>query len=70
MATKTFELLRGLLRKGRLRVYDVIYSQKSKSDAIAAFMAVLELCGRSRVCLSGEGERMELTLKKEGQAVV
>ena len=70
VATKTFELLRGLLRKGRLRVYDVIYSQKSKSDAIAAFMAVLELCGRSRVCLSGEGEQMELTLKKEGQAVV
>ena len=69
MATKTFELLRGLLRKGRLRVYDVIYSQTSRSDAIAAFMAILELSARSRVGLSGEGEQMELTLKKEGQAV-
>ena len=69
VATKTFELLRGLLRKGRLRVYDVIYSQTSRSDAIAAFMAILELSARSRVGLSGEGEQMELTLKKEGQAV-
>ena len=69
VATKTFELLRGLLRKGRLRVYDVIYSQTSRSDAIAAFMAILELSARSRVGLLGEGEQMELTLKKEGQAV-
>ena len=69
VASKTIGLLRKLLTGRRLRVYEVIYAQNSRSDAVAVFMAVLELARRSRVRLSGEGEQMELSLQKEGQAV-
>lgn len=69
VAAKMFGLLRQLMNKKSLNIREAIYSQKSLSDAVAAFMAILDLAKQDRILLTGDDEGMELRLKREGQAV-
>ena len=43
---------------------DIIYSSESRSDMVAAFLAVLELAKTKHIILSGEGQNVEIELIK------
>ena len=47
------------------KLKDVFLESKSRSELVATFLAVLELCKANRVKINGEGEDMTVTLIKE-----
>lgn len=53
---KAKEVLKRLTLSGVTRLKHLFLSAKSRSEVVAAFLAVLELCKNHRISLSGEGE--------------
>ena len=55
MEEKAAEVLT-LLAEGPVSFEDLIRRSASRSEATAAFLALLELCRQGKVCLAGEME--------------
>jgi segregation and condensation protein A len=53
-----------LWRGGKSRLSDLYKTANSRSELVATFLAVLELCKASRVKIEGDGESQEITLIK------
>lgn len=66
VAEKTREVLNQLLRGGVTRFRSLFRSSRSRSEIVATFLAVLELCREHRVHLAGFGE--ECTLARVSDA--
>ena len=71
VSRKSGELLRQLLLRGVERMKNLFKGNKSRSEIVATFLAVLELCKTGRATLeddnSGENPNVRLIENKEGE---
>ncbi len=65
VSTKIVYVMRNLFNRGPQRLGKLYSSAKSRSELVATFLAVLELCKANRIAVSGEGEQAEIKLIKE-----
>jgi segregation and condensation protein A len=65
VSSKIVFVLRNLVRGGRKKLSDLYSGAKSRSELVATFLAVLELCKNNRIQLVGEKDKTELQLIKE-----
>jgi segregation and condensation protein A len=59
---KIEEVIDALRRRGIIRIMALIMSARSRSEAVATFVALLELCKTGRLFLAGEGADMTVNL--------
>ncbi len=64
VSTKIVFVLRRLRERGRERISALYRSAESRSDLVAIFLAVLELCKDSRVTVTGDGDGAEVALRE------
>lgn len=64
VSTKIVFVIRNLWRGGKSRLSDLYKTAGSRSELVATFLAVLELCKANRVKVDGDGETQEITLIK------
>lgn len=64
VSTKIVFVIRNLLRGGTKKLSDLYSTAKSRSEMIATFLAVLELCKANRVEIVGENEETEIKLNR------
>lgn len=64
VSTKIVFVIRNLFTGGKKSLNSLYKTAKSRSELVATFLAVLELCKANRVKVEGEGEEMEITLIK------
>ncbi len=64
VSTKIVFVIRNLWKGGKQRLSDLYKTSKSRSEMVATFLAVLELCKANRVRVDGNGETQEITLIK------
>ena len=62
---KASELLTGLLRSGVTSFRALFRRSRSRSEVVATFLAVLELCRRRRISLAGSGDTCTVTRLEE-----
>lgn len=67
VSAKIVFVMRNLLKKGPQKLTNLYCSAKSRSELVATFLAVLELCKANRVSLNGEGDSTEIVLMKGGK---
>ena len=65
VSTKIIFVIRNLWKGGKSRLSDLYSSAESRSEIVATFLAVLELCKANRVKVEGEGDSQEIRLIKE-----
>ncbi len=65
VSTKIVYVMRNLFKRGPQRLGKLYSTAKSRSELVATFLAVLELCKANRIAVSGEGEQAEIKLIKE-----
>ena len=65
VSTKIVFVIRNLYKGGKSKLSDLYKSAQSRSEMVATFLAVLELCKANRVKVEGEGEHQEIRLIKE-----
>ncbi len=64
VSTKIVFVIRNLWKGGSRKLSDLYKGSKSRSEMVATFLAVLELCKANRVKVEGDGESQEITLIK------
>ncbi len=64
VSTKIVFVIRNLFTGGKKNLNSLYKTATSRSELVATFLAVLELCKANRVKIEGEGEDMEITLIK------
>ncbi len=64
VSTKIVFVIRNLFTGGKKSLNSLYKTATSRSELVATFLAVLELCKANRVKVDGEGEKMEITLIK------
>jgi segregation and condensation protein A len=64
VSSKIVFVIRNLWKGGKSRLSDLYKTANSRSELVATFLAVLELCKSNRVEVSGDGEMQEITLIK------
>jgi segregation and condensation protein A len=57
--------MRNLFKGGTKKLSSLYNGAKSRSELVATFLAVLELCKANRVKITGEAQNTEITLIKE-----
>lgn len=65
VSTKIVFVIRNLLKGGKCRLSGLYATASSRSELVATFLAVLELCKANRVKIEGEGENSQILLQKE-----
>lgn len=68
VADKAAEVLRRLLTGGVTRFLTLFRGSRSRSEVVATFLAVLELCKARRLRLAGAQEDCTVTCTQEGEA--
>lgn len=64
VSTKIVFVMRNLLSKGPQKLANLYSKSKSRSELVATFLAVLELCKANRVEVKGSGENTEIQIIK------
>lgn len=64
---KAAQLIRRLTRFGVTRFRALFRGSRSRSEVVATFLAVLELCKTRRLRLAGTGEECTVTCTREGE---
>ncbi len=64
VSTKIVFVIRNLWGGGKQRLNNLYKTANSRSELVATFLAVLELCKANRVRIDGESENQEITLIK------
>lgn len=67
VSTKIVYVMRNLLKKGPQKLSRLYKGAKSRSELVATFLAVLELCKANRVNISGDGTDAQITMIKENK---
>ena len=62
VSSKIVFVMKNLMRGGKQKMNLLFKTAQSRSELVATFLAVLELCKASRVHLDGEGDNMEITM--------
>lgn len=65
VSTKIVYVIRSLWSGNKKRLADLYKTAQSRSEMVATFLAVLELCKANRVFVEGDGENQQISLKKE-----
>lgn len=65
VSTKIVFVLRNLTRSGTQKLSSLYVTARSRSELVATFLAVLELCKANRVEVSGEADATEIKMIKE-----
>ncbi len=65
VSTKIVYVIRSLWSGSKHKLSDLYKTAESRSEMVATFLAVLELCKANRVIVSGDGENQEISLIKE-----
>lgn len=65
VSSKIVFVMRNLWNGKPKKLHDIFRQSKSRSELIATFLAVLELCKSNRVKFNSSGEDMTVTLNKE-----
>ena len=65
VSSKIVSVMRKLWRGQKEKLQDVFLESHSRSELVATFLAVLELCKANRLKINGEGEDMTVSLIKE-----
>ena len=67
VSEKSTEIIDELIKKGEMRFSALIAESKSRTEMVATFIALLELCREGRVSIMGEGEDVTISkLSEEG----
>ena len=64
VSSKIVFVIRNLFKGGKKSLNSLYKTAQSRSELVATFLAVLELCKANRVKVEGDGENMEITLIK------
>lgn len=64
VSTKIVFVIRNLYSGGKTKLSNLYKSAESRSELVATFLAVLELCKANRVRIDGESDNAEITLIK------
>ncbi|MBE6798837.1 MAG: serine protease [Ruminococcaceae bacterium] len=64
VSSKIVSVLKNLRRHGNKRMRSLFEGAKSRSELVATFLAVLELCKANRVWLDGDGEEITVSVKE------
>jgi len=64
VSTKIVFVMRNLWKGGRKSLNSLYKTATSRSELVATFLAVLELCKANRVKVEGESDNAEITLVK------
>ena len=67
VADKAGEIVRRLIRLGVTRFRALFQGSRSRSEVVATFLAVLELCKAHRLRLAGTQEDCTVTCTQEGE---
>lgn len=62
VSSKIVFVMKNLMRGGKRKMRRLFDDAQSRSELVATFLAVLELCKANRVHLDGEGDEMEITM--------
>lgn len=65
VSSKIVYVMRNLLKGGKKKLSALYMGAKSRSELVATFLAVLELCKANRVIIEGDSQSAEITLVKE-----
>lgn len=65
VSTKIVYVMRNLFKRGPQKLSRLYRDAKSRSELVATFLAVLELCKANRISVNGDGEHTEIKLIKE-----
>jgi len=66
VTSKIFSLLKGIIRKNISNIHTAFTGMKSRSEAVATFLAILELVRAHRITVGTEGE-MEVIRKERSE---
>lgn len=64
VSTKIIFVIRNLWKSGKSKLSDLYKTANSRSELVATFLAVLELCKANRVKVEGDFDNAEITLVK------
>ena len=62
VSSKIVFVMKYLMRTGNKNMRHLFMNAQSRSELVATFLAVLELCKANRVHLEGEGDEMEISM--------
>ncbi len=62
VGSKIESIVSSLKKKRKTKLFDIYRQSKSRSDLIAAFLAVLELAKNKTIFVTGEGDDVEISL--------
>ena len=62
VSSKIVFVMKNLMRGGKKKMSGLFSTAQSRSELVATFLAVLELCKANRVHLDGEGDDIEITM--------
>ncbi len=65
VSSKIVYVMRNLFKGGKKKLSELYSGAKSRSELVATFLAVLELCKANRVKIEGDAQKAEITLIKE-----
>ena len=65
VSTKIVFVIRTLWKGSKRKLLDLYKTAESRSEMVATFLAVLELCKANRVRVEGDGENQQISLIKE-----
>lgn len=69
VSTRIVFVMRNLLSAGPQKLKKLYLSSKSRSELVATFLAVLELCKANRVEINGSGEDAQVRIIKGGKQI-
>ncbi len=62
VSSKIVFVMKNLMRTGNKKMRNLFKGAQSRSELVATFLAVLELCKANRIHLDGEGDEMEISM--------
>ena len=65
VSTKVVHIMRKLIRGKKQNLKEIYLESNDRSELVATFLAVLELCKANRIKISGNGDKTTVTLIKE-----
>ncbi len=67
VSSKIVFVLKNLMRTGNKKMMSLFDKAESRSELVATFLAVLELCKANRVHLDGDGADIEISMIRRGE---
>ena len=69
VGSKIDSIVTSLKKKRKCKLYDIYRQAKSRSDLVAAFLAVLELAKNKTIYVSGDGDDVQIELLEGNESI-